>query len=190
MELYKAKKLMQKVWRTGRQPPIKVTTRDLGVDTQWAAWRCPVQRKRVMTRVRSLGLPATIKARIVKSLYNVGLYGAEVGGMSVAHINDVRVSARKALGKGANLRRSSPLELMAYGGPAGDPQKPALNKGRGRRPIRDLKTLANRVGWVPHPQGRQCGEQIFTWQDANWKIKRDSSRALLADVTSKRPDFA
>eukprot|EP00971_Amphidinium_carterae_P152721 3027054-Amphidinium_carterae.4 len=40
----KAKKLVQKLWRTGRLPPLKVTTRDLGVDTQWAAWRCPVQR--------------------------------------------------------------------------------------------------------------------------------------------------
>eukprot|EP00971_Amphidinium_carterae_P040484 794699-Amphidinium_carterae.1 len=76
-----------------------------------------------MNRVRSLGLPATSKARIAKSLYSVGgLYGAEVGGMSASHTKDVRISARKALGKGANLRRSSPLELMAYGGPAGDPQ--------------------------------------------------------------------
>eukprot|EP00971_Amphidinium_carterae_P091357 1808534-Amphidinium_carterae.1 len=97
---------------------------------------------------------------------------------------------------------------MAYGGPAGDPQvtadlntirvwqrklnigtlvwpleegvwEIALNKGRGRGPIRHLKTLANRVGWVPHPQG---------WTP-DWKIKHDSSRALLADVTSK-PDFS
>eukprot|EP00971_Amphidinium_carterae_P216708 4302082-Amphidinium_carterae.1 len=75
-----------------------------------------------MNRVRSLGLPATSKARIAKSLYSVGLYGAEVGGMSASHMKDVRISARKALGRGANLRRSSPLELMAYGGPAGDPQ--------------------------------------------------------------------
>eukprot|EP00971_Amphidinium_carterae_P047024 926008-Amphidinium_carterae.1 len=123
-----AKRLLMKVWRAGRLPPLRVTTRDLGVDTQWAAWRCPVQRKRVITfkqsmnRVRSLGLPVPIKARIAKSLYSVGLYGAEVGGMSISHMNDVRISARKALGKGANLRRSSPLELMAYGGPAGDPQ--------------------------------------------------------------------
>eukprot|EP00971_Amphidinium_carterae_P219713 4362311-Amphidinium_carterae.2 len=150
-----------------------------------------------MNRVRSLGLPASIESRIVKSLYSLGLYGAEVGGMSVARMNDVRVSARKALGKGANLRRPSPLELMARGGLAGDPQvtadlntirvwrrklntgtlvwpleesvwETALNKGRGRGPIRHLKTLANRVGWIKH----------------------DSSRALLADVTSKRPDFA
>eukprot|EP00971_Amphidinium_carterae_P260313 5164637-Amphidinium_carterae.1 len=80
-----AKRLLKKVWRAGRLPPLRVTTRDLGVDTQWAAWRCPVQRKRVitfkqsMTRVRSLGLPAPTKARIAKSLYSVGLYGAEVG---------------------------------------------------------------------------------------------------------------
>eukprot|EP00971_Amphidinium_carterae_P046626 918293-Amphidinium_carterae.1 len=72
-----------------------------------------------MNRVRSLGLPATSKAGIVKSLFSVGLYGAEVGGMSASHMNDVRIRARKALGKGANLRRSSPLELMAN---AGDPQ--------------------------------------------------------------------
>eukprot|EP00971_Amphidinium_carterae_P005194 103698-Amphidinium_carterae.1 len=55
-----AKRLLMKVWRAGRLPPPKVTTRDLGVDTQWAAWRCPVQRKRVITfrqsmnRVRAL----------------------------------------------------------------------------------------------------------------------------------------
>eukprot|EP00971_Amphidinium_carterae_P289552 5749312-Amphidinium_carterae.1 len=71
-----AKRLLMKVWRTGRLPPPRITTRDLGVDTQWAAWRCPVQRKRVITfkqsmnRVRSLGLPATSKARIAKSLYS------------------------------------------------------------------------------------------------------------------------
>eukprot|EP00971_Amphidinium_carterae_P050052 986366-Amphidinium_carterae.1 len=75
-----------------------------------------------MNRARSRGLPAHSKARIVKSLYSGGLYGAEVGRMSVSHMNDVRISARKALGKGASLRRSAPLELMAYGGPAGDPQ--------------------------------------------------------------------
>eukprot|EP00971_Amphidinium_carterae_P256400 5090926-Amphidinium_carterae.1 len=36
-----AKRLLMKVWRAGRLPPPRVTTRDLGVDTQWAAWRCP-----------------------------------------------------------------------------------------------------------------------------------------------------
>eukprot|EP00971_Amphidinium_carterae_P224822 4460165-Amphidinium_carterae.1 len=33
-----AKRLLMKVWRAGRLPPLRVTTRDLGVDTQWAAW--------------------------------------------------------------------------------------------------------------------------------------------------------
>eukprot|EP00971_Amphidinium_carterae_P199785 3965550-Amphidinium_carterae.1 len=51
-------------------------------------------------------------------------------------MNDVRISARKALGKGANLRRSSPLELMAYGGPAGDPQVTA-----------DLNTIRAWAAW-------------------------------------------
>eukprot|EP00971_Amphidinium_carterae_P026319 519143-Amphidinium_carterae.1 len=49
-----AKRLLMKVWRAGRLPPLRVTTRDLGVDTQWAAWRCPVQRKRVITFKQSM----------------------------------------------------------------------------------------------------------------------------------------
>eukprot|EP00971_Amphidinium_carterae_P190302 3776911-Amphidinium_carterae.1 len=98
-----------------------------------------------MKRLRSLGLPATSKVRIVKSLFSVGLYGAEVEGMSASHMNDVRISAHKALGTGVNLRRSSPLELMAYGvpGDAGtldSPLEPSvwehvLDKGRGRGPM-------------------------------------------------------
>eukprot|EP00971_Amphidinium_carterae_P165904 3288554-Amphidinium_carterae.1 len=219
-----AKRLLMKVWRSGRLPPLRVTTRDLGVDTQWAAWRCPVQRKRVITfkqsmnRVRSLGLPVPIKARIAKSLYSVGLYGAEVGGMSISHMNDVRISARKALGKGANLRRSSPLELMAYGGPAGDPQVTAdlntirawqrklhagtlewplatevwdgaLLKGRGRGPIRHLRLLADRLAWVPADGGWLCEDQYFTWDEADYKVKWDSARALLTAVATNRPDF-
>eukprot|EP00971_Amphidinium_carterae_P265824 5273068-Amphidinium_carterae.1 len=35
--------------------------------------------------------------------------------MSASHMKDIRIGAHKALG-------SSPLELMAYGGPANDPQ--------------------------------------------------------------------
>eukprot|EP00971_Amphidinium_carterae_P330682 6463843-Amphidinium_carterae.1 len=109
-----AKCLLMKVWRAGRLPPLKVTTRDLGVDTPWAPWRCPVQRKRVVTfqqammRVRALGLPAYSKARIFKSLYSVGFYGAEGGGMSASHMKHVR--------------RFSPRELMACDGLANDPQ--------------------------------------------------------------------
>eukprot|EP00971_Amphidinium_carterae_P295637 5871338-Amphidinium_carterae.1 len=42
--------------------------------------------------------------------------------MSASHMKAVRISARKAFGKGASLRRSSPLELTVYVGPAGDLQ--------------------------------------------------------------------
>eukprot|EP00971_Amphidinium_carterae_P192825 3826453-Amphidinium_carterae.2 len=71
-----------------------------------------------MFRVRSLGLLAHIKARIVKSFYSVGLlWGGGWRNVSFAHMNDVRMSAHKALGKGASLRSSSPLELMAFGDP-------------------------------------------------------------------------
>eukprot|EP00971_Amphidinium_carterae_P074754 1477334-Amphidinium_carterae.1 len=205
-----------KVWRAGRLPPPKVATRDLGVDTQWVAWRCPVQCKRVITfrqsmnRVRWLGLPATSKARIVKSLFSVGLYVAEVGGTSASHMNDVRISARKALGKGTNLRRSSPLELMASGGPAGDPQVFAADLSTVRAWQRKLAAgtldwplepsvwehalgkgwgLANRLGWMPQPGGWISDGQYFSWCEADYKVKWDSARVLLADVAAKRPDF-
>eukprot|EP00971_Amphidinium_carterae_P028110 553409-Amphidinium_carterae.1 len=178
------KNKLWKAWRSGLLPPVKITTRDLGVDTQWSCWRNPVQKKRVRTfeqsmkRVRGLGLPAHVKARIVKSLHSVGLYGAEVGGMPKSGMTKIRTCARKALGKGAGLRRSAPLELMAHGGPAADPQvsadlstvrvwhrrilagkmdwplqehlwDSALRPGRGRGPIRNFKQLAERLGWTP-----------------------------------------
>eukprot|EP00971_Amphidinium_carterae_P025836 509668-Amphidinium_carterae.1 len=73
-----------------------------------------------MSRTHALGLPAHVKARIVKSLFSVDLYGAEVGGMSDQHMKDLRASARGALGKGASLRRSAALELLAHGAPTGD----------------------------------------------------------------------
>eukprot|EP00971_Amphidinium_carterae_P337250 6473971-Amphidinium_carterae.5 len=121
----KATRLLMKVWRKGptkgRFPPPCVTTRDLGVDTQWAAWRRPVQRKRVVTfgqsmlRVRSLGLQGSSKARIAKSLYSVGLHGVQVGGQ-----------------------------------PSWDT---ALERGHGRGPIRHLRLLADRLGWVPRIGG-------------------------------------
>eukprot|EP00971_Amphidinium_carterae_P102916 2037055-Amphidinium_carterae.1 len=63
-----------------------------------------------MNRVRALGLAAHAKARAAKSL---GLYGAEVGAMMPQAMQHIRTSA---LGKGAQLRRSASLELMAGGG--------------------------------------------------------------------------
>eukprot|EP00971_Amphidinium_carterae_P277869 5515465-Amphidinium_carterae.1 len=35
------KRKLWKVWRAGRIPPVQIATRDLGVDTQWFAWRNP-----------------------------------------------------------------------------------------------------------------------------------------------------
>eukprot|EP00971_Amphidinium_carterae_P324100 6440840-Amphidinium_carterae.1 len=118
------KNKLKKAWRAGLLPPVKIT-RDLGVDTQWASWRNPVQKNKVrtfeqsMNRVRGLGLPAQVKARIVNSLHSVGLYGAEVGGIPKSGMTKLRTSARKAKGPGFG---GPPLELMAHGGPAADPQ--------------------------------------------------------------------
>eukprot|EP00971_Amphidinium_carterae_P114652 2271596-Amphidinium_carterae.1 len=87
----KAKRVLMKVWKAGGLPPPRITTQELGVDTQWAALRC------------------------------VGVYGAEIGGMSTSHMNDVHISAGKAWGKELACVEQT-LELMAYGGPARDPQ--------------------------------------------------------------------
>eukprot|EP00971_Amphidinium_carterae_P157107 3114108-Amphidinium_carterae.1 len=50
-----AKRLLMKVWRAGRLLPPRVTTRDLGVYTQWAAWRCPVQRSPLNNQLIACG---------------------------------------------------------------------------------------------------------------------------------------
>eukprot|EP00971_Amphidinium_carterae_P198993 3949031-Amphidinium_carterae.1 len=58
------KNKLKRAWRAGLLPPVRITTRDLVVDTHWVSWRNPVQRKRLrtfeqsMTWVRALGLPA------------------------------------------------------------------------------------------------------------------------------------
>eukprot|EP00971_Amphidinium_carterae_P000142 3279-Amphidinium_carterae.1 len=92
-------------------------------------------------------------------------------------MSKIRTCARKALGKGAGLRRSAPLELMAHGGPAADPQVSAdlstvrvwhrrILAGKMEWPLpdnmwdnalkmgeaevtRNLKQLAERLGWLP-----------------------------------------
>eukprot|EP00971_Amphidinium_carterae_P240580 4776157-Amphidinium_carterae.8 len=81
-----------KVWRHGRLPLVQITTREHAETDQFF--------RMSMSRTRALGLPAHVKARIVKSLCRVGLYGAEVGGMSEQSIKHLRASARGALGKG------------------------------------------------------------------------------------------
>eukprot|EP00971_Amphidinium_carterae_P205425 4076908-Amphidinium_carterae.1 len=174
-----------------------------------------------MNRVRGLGLPAHVKARIVKSLHSVGLYGAEVGGIPKSGMNKLHMSARKAFGKGAGLRRSAPLELMAHGEPTADPQvsadlsmrvwnrrilarkqcrklewpleprlwDDALKPGRGRGPMRNLKQLAVRLGWLPALGGWTCQGQWFSSDEATLRAKWDSAQVLCADVASTRKDF-
>eukprot|EP00971_Amphidinium_carterae_P141989 2812505-Amphidinium_carterae.1 len=57
---------------------------------------------------------SVLSPRIVKSLFGVGLYGAEVGGMSDQYMKDLWASGGSARGAlGAALRRSAALELMA-----------------------------------------------------------------------------
>eukprot|EP00971_Amphidinium_carterae_P056281 1111000-Amphidinium_carterae.1 len=155
---------------------------------------------------------------IVKALFSVGLYGAEVGGMSDQRMKDLQASARGALGKGASLRRSAALELMAHGGPSGDPLvvadlstvrvwqrciaagkvqwlfpmaswEGALNRGRGRGPIRNLRQMADRLYWVPTATGWCQCDQFFTWDEADDKVKWDPVLQLCKEVADSRPDF-
>eukprot|EP00971_Amphidinium_carterae_P010274 202999-Amphidinium_carterae.1 len=48
------KNKLMRAWRSGLLPPVKITTRDLGVDTQWSCWRNPVQKKRIRTFEQSM----------------------------------------------------------------------------------------------------------------------------------------
>eukprot|EP00971_Amphidinium_carterae_P045242 890246-Amphidinium_carterae.1 len=91
------KRKLWQVWRAGRLPPVLITTRDSGVDTQWFAWRNPVQQKRI----------SSFRASMTRAL----------GPSSARESKDGR-----ALGKGALLRRSAAIELVAHGGPSGDPR--------------------------------------------------------------------
>eukprot|EP00971_Amphidinium_carterae_P100925 1996721-Amphidinium_carterae.3 len=85
-QLHRLSGKLWKVWRAGRLPPVRITTRDLGVDAQWVSWRNPVQKKRLRFH----------------------------GGITAQGMSDLRTSARRA--HGASLRKSATLELMAHGG--------------------------------------------------------------------------
>eukprot|EP00971_Amphidinium_carterae_P209838 4162225-Amphidinium_carterae.1 len=108
---------------------VEFTTRDLGVDVQWGPWRNPVQQSHMksftaaMRRVRMLNLPLQFKMRMIRALYPLALYGSEVSGLAHTSIHRVRISARRALGRGAQLRRAAELELaLKKGGLKADPQ--------------------------------------------------------------------
>eukprot|EP00971_Amphidinium_carterae_P239908 4762723-Amphidinium_carterae.1 len=87
--------------------------------------------------------------------------------------SDLRAVAGGALGKGAALRRSGALELMAHGGPTGDRAWP--------RP--------HRLDWIPIAIGWRQGEPHFTWHDADYKVKWDSALHLCEGVADMRLDF-
>eukprot|EP00971_Amphidinium_carterae_P219839 4364322-Amphidinium_carterae.1 len=126
-------------------------------------------------RPRMLNLPLQFKMGMIRALYPLVLYGSEVSGLAQTSLNKVRISARRALGRGAQLRRAAELELALKGGIKADPQvtldlytvrawQRALLSGqswppteaqwadatkgrRGRGPIRHLRALCDRLGW-------------------------------------------
>eukprot|EP00971_Amphidinium_carterae_P235520 4673745-Amphidinium_carterae.1 len=112
----------------------------------------------------------------------------------------LRASARRALGKGAGLRRSATLELMAHGGPAADPQVSAdLSTVR----VWHRRLLAGRVEWpleaslwndaLKPGRGRAPSAILSRWPivlDGCQTLAAGAAKALCAQVASTRPDFA
>eukprot|EP00971_Amphidinium_carterae_P129502 2564928-Amphidinium_carterae.1 len=133
-----------KVWRV-RLPQVQITTRDLGVDTQWltismicVAQPCPRKAHQLLQRVHKLD--PCVKAASART---------EVGGIPPEqHMKDLRAAAHGALGKGAPaLRRCRASELMAHGGPIqfGDPRV-AVDLSTVR--VRQHQLNAGRVTWA------------------------------------------
>eukprot|EP00971_Amphidinium_carterae_P305779 6077018-Amphidinium_carterae.1 len=65
----------------------------------------------------------------------------------------------------------------------------ALRPGRGRGPVRNLKQLAVRLGWLAAEGGWISNGQWFLWDEATLRAKWDSAQVLCADVARTRPDF-
>eukprot|EP00971_Amphidinium_carterae_P082353 1628259-Amphidinium_carterae.2 len=84
------------------------------------------------------------KARIVKSLFSVGLCGAEVGGMSASHMNDVKELTYTDPAPWSSWPTEDLLEIHRH--PRMAVWEHALDKGR----------------------GRLCDEQCFTWSEADY----------------------
>eukprot|EP00971_Amphidinium_carterae_P065852 1304966-Amphidinium_carterae.1 len=49
--------------------------------------------------------------------------------------------------------------------------------------------LADRLAWTPAVGRWLCEDQYFTWNEADYKVKWDSAKALLSEVATTRPDF-
>eukprot|EP00971_Amphidinium_carterae_P130643 2588109-Amphidinium_carterae.3 len=120
------------------------------------------------------------------------------GSRSPRLVIKVRTAARRALGRGTQLRRAAELELTLKGGlkahpqvafdlytirawqracgnmhvwPPPDRQWDKVDTGRaGRGPLRHLKTLCVRLRWTPQPQGFLTPEGSITWADADYYV--------------------
>eukprot|EP00971_Amphidinium_carterae_P105715 2093546-Amphidinium_carterae.1 len=162
---------------------VGFTTRNLGVDVQWGPWRNPVQLSRIksftaaMSRVQDEHDPGAVSA--------CHLYGSEVSGLAATSSHRVRVSARGALGRGAQLRRAAELELALTGGIKADPQVTL-----------DLYTIrawqrAQLTGheWRPTEEGFVAPRGSVRWEDADYYVVLASHCKIMADVVARRPDF-
>eukprot|EP00971_Amphidinium_carterae_P081680 1616009-Amphidinium_carterae.1 len=49
--------------------------------------------------------------------------------------------------------------------------------------------MADRLQWVPTDTMWRQGEQRFTWDEADYKLKWDSALQLCKEVADSRPDF-
>eukprot|EP00971_Amphidinium_carterae_P299826 5957088-Amphidinium_carterae.2 len=58
----------------------------------------------------------------------------------------------------------------------------ALNKGGGRGPIRNLRLMADRLHWTPTDTGWRQGEQRFTWDEADYKVKWEFALQLCKEA--------
>eukprot|EP00971_Amphidinium_carterae_P231900 4602229-Amphidinium_carterae.1 len=135
-----------------------------------------------MNKVRALGLPAHIKARIVKSLQSVGLYGAEVGGIIVHGMTDFRSSSWQ----GSQLEEV--FCPLGADGPWGNHLRSARARSDSQCAI-NCGAQADRFGGVPDED--RCWRaqgQWFFWEEAAPKTKWDSARGLCAAGALKRAD--
>eukprot|EP00971_Amphidinium_carterae_P329083 6461369-Amphidinium_carterae.1 len=49
--------------------------------------------------------------------------------------------------------------------------------------------MADRLHWTPTQTGWRQGDQYFSWDEADYKVKRDSALQLCKEVADARPDF-
>eukprot|EP00971_Amphidinium_carterae_P311804 6197685-Amphidinium_carterae.2 len=61
--------------------------------------------------------------------------------------------------------------------------------GRGRGPICNLRQMVDRLNLFPTPHGWRQGDQHFTWDEADCKVKWDSAMQLCKEVVETRLDL-